>query len=311
MTLYIIYIVIGLILLVKGGDFLVDGAVAIAQKAKLSPMVIGLTVVGFGTSAPELLVSTQAAWAGNSGIAIGNVVGSNIANIALILGLTALVRPCPASSQTLRIDTPFMVLSCVLLSAVGYTGTIGRLHGLIGVSMLAIFIGWQIVNSRKNAVGSEASHEHQLPLWKACLYVAVSIAALSYGADLLIDGGSGIARMLGVSDRIIGLTIVAVGTSLPECFASVTAALKGETDMAIGNVIGSVSFNIMSVIGFSAIISPIMNANDGFLFDYSLMTLLAFVLWLFLRTNHLLELYEGMLLFITYIAYIIRTIIIA
>lgn len=312
MTLYIIYIIIGLFLLVKGGDFLVDGAVAIAQKAKLSSMVIGLTVVGFGTSAPELLVSTQAAWAGNSGIAIGNVVGSNIANIALILGLTALVRPCPTSRQTLRIDMPFMVLSCVLLSIIGFTGTIGRIAGLTGIVMLIVFISWQIVNSRKQtAEADEDSNKKPMPLWRATVYVIASIVALSYGADMLIKGGSGIASQLGVSDRIIGLTIVAVGTSLPECFASVSAAVKGETDMAIGNVIGSVSFNIMSVIGISALISPIHEANVGFLFDYALMTLLAFMLWFFLRTKHLLERYEGVILFTIYLAYIARTVIIA
>lgn len=303
----ILYIILGLVLLVKGGDWLVDGASAIAQKAKLSPMVIGLTVVGFGTSMPELLVSTQAALVGNSGIAIGNVVGSNIANIALILGLTALIRPCPTDSKTVRIDTPFMVLSCLLLTAIGYTGTIGRIPGLIGVLMLIAFISWQVMDSRKKSK-DEAPAEPKMRILYAIPLVLVSLGLLSIGADRLIAGASGIASDFGVSDRIIGLTIVAVGTSLPELFASVTAARKGETDMAIGNVIGSVTFNILSVVGIAASICPIHNANDGFLFDYLLMAFLGLLLWLFLRTRFLLERYEGVILFCIYVAYIARTI---
>lgn len=303
----ILYIILGLVLLVKGGDWLVDGASAIAQKAKLSPMVIGLTVVGFGTSMPELLVSTQAALVGNSGIAIGNVVGSNIANIALILGLTALIRPCPTDSKTVRIDTPFMVLSCLLLTAIGWTGTIGRIPGLIGVLMLIAFISWQVMDSRKKSK-DEAPAEPKMRILYAIPLVLVSLGLLSIGADRLIAGASGIASDFGVSDRIIGLTIVAVGTSLPELFASVTAARKGETDMAIGNVIGSVTFNILSVVGIAASICPIHNANDGFLFDYLLMAFLGLLLWLFLRTRYLLERYEGVILFCIYVAYIARTI---
>ena len=303
----ILYIILGLVLLVKGGDWLVDGASAIAQKAKLSPMVIGLTVVGFGTSMPELLVSTQAALVGNSGIAIGNVVGSNIANIALILGLTALIRPCPTDSKTVRIDTPFMVLSCLLLTAIGYTGTIGRIPGLIGVLMLIAFISWQVMDSRKKSK-DEAPAEPKMRILYAIPLVLVSLGLLSFGADRLIAGASGIASDFGVSDRIIGLTIVAVGTSLPELFASVTAARKGETDMAIGNVIGSVTFNILSVVGIAASICPIHNANDGFLFDYLLMAFLGLLLWFFLRTRYLLERYEGVILFCIYVAYIARTI---
>lgn len=294
-------------MLVKGGDWLVNGASDIAARAKLSPMVIGLTVVGFGTSMPELLVSSQAAFIGNSGIAIGNVVGSNIANIALILGVTALIRPCPTDRKTLRIDTPFMILACVLLFGIGATGSIGRLAGILAVSMLIAFITWQIRDSRKKA-DTEAMAAPKMALWKALLLVLFSLGVLSEGASILIKGASGIASQFGVSDRIIGLTIVAVGTSLPELFASVMAAYKGETDMAIGNVIGSVTFNILSVIGISAIICPIQNANEGFIFDYALMTILGFMLWLFLRTAHLLERYEGVILTSIYVAYLLRTI---
>lgn len=302
------WILLGFLLLIKGGDYLVDGAVAIAQRARLSPMVIGLTIVGFGTSAPELLVSVQAALAGSPGIAIGNVVGSNIANIALILGVTALVRECSTTKATLKIDMPFMFLACVAFVAVAMTGTIGRIAGIIGVLSLVIFISWQIRNSRKQNADQEKP-EDVMPVWKSLLYVVVSIATLSYGADKLIEGARGVALAFGVSERIIGLTIIAVGTSFPELFASIMAARKGETDLAIGNVIGSVTFNILSVIGFSSAICPITGSADGFLFDYILMLALGALLWLFLFTKRTLERWEGVVLTLIYISYIVKTVV--
>lgn len=307
-------IILGFLLLVKGGDFLVDGAVAIAKRAKLSPMVIGLTIVGFGTSAPELLVSVQAALAGSSGIAIGNVVGSNIANIALILGVTGLITACHTDKQTLKIDVPFMFLACVLFVSVAMTGTIGRVAGIVGVLMLVAFISWQIWNSRKQNLAKEEDEEDKeepMPLWKAFGYVVGSIAALTYGADWLIEGACGLAKMIGISERVIGLTIIAAGTSLPELFASIMSARKGETDMAIGNVVGSVTFNILSVIGFSSAICPIVGSNEGFLFDYILMLVLGVLLWLFLFTKRTLERWEGAVLLLIYIAYIARTVVIS
>ena len=302
----LLFILLGLILLVKGGDFLVEGAKSIALRAKLSSMVIGLTVVGFGTSMPELLVSSQAALAGNSGISIGNVVGSNIANFALILGMTALLKPCPADKKTLKIDAPVMIVACVLLTLVGMSGTIGRISGVVGVLLLTAFISWEIRDSRKHSQREDVQ-EKPKALWLSVIMVVGALVALSYGANCLIKGASGIAQDFGVSDRIIGLTIVAVGTSLPECFASVTAARKGETDMAIGNVIGSVTFNNLFVIGTSAAICPIHDANVGFGFDYGLMTALAVLLWIFLRTKHLLERWEGGMFLAIYVGYLVWT----
>jgi cation:H+ antiporter len=317
MILDIVYILLGLALLVKGGDYLVDGSVAIAKRAKLSEMVIGLTVVGFGTSMPELLVSAQSAWMGNSGIAIGNVVGSNISNIALILGLTAIVHVIPAQKITLKLDLPFMLLSFVLFVAIAMTGSVGRVAGVIGVLMLICFVSYQVRQSRK-ASKAEAALAKENPeataepmaLWKAILLVIVSFLAMVFGANILVEGASNIARLLGVTDRIIGLTIVAVGTSLPELFSSVMAAIKGKTDMAIGNIIGSGTFNILCVIGVSSIITPIMGTNIGFAFDYALMIFLGVLLWLFLRSKHLLERWEGFVLTAIYIAYLAKTIII-
>ena len=303
-------------LLVKGGDYLVDGSVAIAKRAKLSEMVIGLTVVGFGTSMPELLVSAQSALMGNSGIAIGNVVGSNISNIALILGLTSIVNVIPAQKITLKIDLPFMLLSLVLFVAIAMTGFVGRVAGVIGVLMLICFVSYQVRQSRKAeaALAKEnpkAQDEAKpMALWKALLLVIVSFLAMVFGANILVEGASNIARLLGVTDRVIGLTIVAIGTSLPELFSSVMAAVKGKTDMAIGNIIGSVTFNILCVIGVSSIITPIMDTNIGFAFDYALMVILGVILWLFLRTKHKLERWEGVVLTIIFIAYLAKTVIV-
>ncbi|MBR0037728.1 MAG: calcium/sodium antiporter [Bacteroidales bacterium] len=307
MILNIVYILIGLILLVKGGDFLIDGSVAIARWARLSSMVIGLTVIGFGTSMPELLVSLQAALAGNPGISIGNVVGSNITNIALILGVSAILCPLPASKSTLKIDMPFMIIAFILFVVIAMTGSVERLSGGLLFLLLVAFVTWQVRKSRKQA-DNEVIEKPAMSLWKAFLLVAVSLAALVFGADLLVDGASAIARDLGVADRVIGLTIVAVGTSLPELFASVMAARKGETDMAIGNIIGSGSFNVLSVIGLSAVVCPITETNVGFLNDYILMIALGFILWLFLRTKHLLERWEGILLLVIYLAFLGNTI---
>lgn len=299
-----------------------EGSVSIAQRAKLSPMVIGLTVIGFGTSAPELIVSAQAALAGSSGIAIGNVVGSNIANIALILGVTSIINPIPAKGTTLKVEMPFMLfaMSLFIAAATLLTGTIERWQGILFLLIIIGFVTWQVVKSRKANISAESSEElstKPMPVWRALITVAASIAVMIWGADILIKGASGIAMDLGTQfgvepqtlERIIGLTIVAVGTSLPELFASVIAARKGETDMAIGNIIGSVTFNILCVIGASATICPITNSSEGFVTDYLLMLFLGIFLWLFLRTKRLLERWEGVILLIIYILFIAKTII--
>lgn len=301
-------ILAGFILLVKGGDYLVDASVAIAKKFKLSNMVIGLTVIGFGTSAPELLVSTQAALVGSSGLALGNVVGSNIANVALILGITAMIFPIPATKTTLRRDAPFMLLSVMLLVAVALLfGTIERWAGAIFVALLISFVTIQILLSKDNG---ETEEETKVMSFKVAIPVAIiSIAALVFGANILIKGAVGIASQLGVDERIIGLTIVAVGTSLPELFATVMAARKHQTDMALGNIIGSVTFNVLCVVGIASVVCPIQNANVGFVQDYIIMVALSVILLLFLSTKALLERWEGSLLLTAYIAYLVYTVI--
>lgn len=316
MIIDILLVLAGFILLVKGGDFLIDGAVAIARRARLSAMVIGLTVVGFGTSTPELLVSAQAAWVGSSGIAIGNVVGSNIANVALILGMTSLICPLPSKRGMMRVDMPFMLVAMGLFVAAAWSGAIERWMGMCMVAMLIGFVSWEVWKSRKeNAGAEEIDKKEPMALWKALLLVAVSIGGMIWGSDLLVQGASGIAMRLGEMfgveaeqmERIIGLTVVAVGTSLPELFASVMAARKGETDMAVGNIIGSITFNILCVIGVSSAITPIRNAWSGFTLDYGIMAFLGLILWFFLWTKNKLERWEGAVLLTIYIAFLGKT----
>ena len=317
MTLDIVWILLGFVLLVKGGDILVDGSVALARRARLSAMVIGLTVMGFGTSAPELLVSAQAAWAGSSGIALGNVAGSNIANIGLILGLTSLIRPLPAGRRALRVDMPVMLGAMGVLVGAAWQGTIGRWTGVAMFLGLVAFVWWEVARSRAEeaaapAVVEDAAAEAVMPAWRAVVLVAVALGAMVWGADLLVDGATGVARTLGgllgaepaALERVIGLTVVALGTSLPELFASLIAARRGETDMAVGNIIGSVTFNILCVVGVASAIRPIGGAWAPFAADYGVMCLLGVLLWVFLRTGFRLSRREGTVLLTVYGLYI-------
>ncbi len=318
MILDIIFVIIGFYLLLKGGDYLVEGSVSIARIARLSPMVIGISIVGFGTSSPELLVSIEAAWQGSSGIAIGNVVGSNIANICMILGVVALVCRIPVKAKSLKVDLPFMLLSVVLFAVAGSFGTIQRWEGLLGVLLLVGYVAWKVRDSRHHPDAEAAeslSAFRQFRLGGALVVIVVSCVALWGGARLLIDGAKDIAMTLGTAmgasasemERIIGLTIVAVGTSLPEFFASVIAARRGQTDMALGNIIGSVTFNILSVIGVASAISPIHATAGTFLVDYSVMTLSALVLYWFSHLHRALVRWEGLCLLAIYILYLAYT----
>ena len=342
-----IFILLGILLLIKGGDYLIEGSVVIARRAKLSPMIIGLTVIGFGTSMPELCVSAQAAWTGSSGIALGNVAGSNISNIALILGVTALIHPIPAKPDILRRGMPVFVLALCIIIAVAFNGTIERWMGMTMVGLLIIYLIVEIRRSRKieaakrktvstkvskdasspaeeisiestkdassSADVNETDSVKDMPLWKALSVVILSLAAMVWGSDMLVSGASDIAHTIGDSmgvdpvamERIIGLTIVAVGTSLPELCASVIAARKGETDMAVGNIIGSGIFNILCVVGVASSISPIHNSWHPFALDYIVQLGLCLLLWLFLRTNHLLQRWEGAIFTTIYVSYIL------
>ncbi len=314
----IAFVLVGFYLLLKGGDYLTEGAVSIARIARLSPMVIGITVVGFGTSSPELLVSIESAWEGITGITVGNVVGSNIANIGMILGVVALICAIPVKKKALFVDLPFMMVAVALLTAVGASGDILRWEGMAGFTLLIVYVVLIVRDSRhhpdKDAEASLSEFRQHTTL-VAILIIVASCFALWFGARLLIDGASSVAmkagEALGASkeemERILGLTVVAVGTSLPEFFASVMAARKGQTDMAIGNIIGSVTFNILSVLCIASSISPIHNTADGFKVDYATMVGLSLLLWMFCRWHHALVKWEGAVLLASYVAYLTYT----
>jgi cation:H+ antiporter len=250
---YVLFI-IGLVALLVGGDYLVRGASSIARRMHLSPMMIGLTVVGFGTSAPELLVSVQAALAGQPGLAIGNVLGSNIANILLILGISAAITALVIPLRAVWRDMGFMLLAVVILWVMLLDGTISRLDGIILVLGLIGFLASAFLLGEPEVPDDD---EPVAGLGLALLMTLGGLVALVVGARLLVDSASEIARTFGVSEAVIGLTVVAIGTSLPELATSVIAALRRQTDIAVGNVIGSNIFNIFSILGITALVTPI------------------------------------------------------
>lgn len=250
---YLLFI-LGLAGLFFGGEFLVRGASAIARSFRLSPMVIGLTIVGFGTSAPEMLVSVQAALAGSPAIAIGNVVGSNIANILLILGISAVIAPLIIPVRKLWRDLGFMLLATAVIWVMLLDGNVTRLDGLLLILGLVVFLAVAFLTGK---VEREEDTSGDMPQWKAWAYTLGGLVVLVIGARLLVDGATEIARGFGVSEAVIGLTIVAVGTSLPELATSVVAAIRKQTEIAVGNIVGSNIFNIFGILGTTALIAPI------------------------------------------------------
>lgn len=252
---------LGLAGLFFGGDWLVRGACGIARRLRVPPLVIGLTVVGFGTSAPEMLVSVQAALKGAGGIAIGNVLGSNIANILLILGLAALMGPLAAPFARVRADLAWMTGAALLLVPLFLDGRLTRAEGVLLVLAIAVYLTLAL---RRRETAETGLDEIVAPLLPALLRTLAGLVLLIVGARLLVDASVGIARAFGVPEAVIGLTIVAVGTSLPELAASVAAALKGERDIAIGNVVGSNIFNVLAILGAAALAAPLAVA-PGFL----------------------------------------------
>ncbi len=309
------FILAGFLLLIKGGDYLVLGAVNIARAVKLSPMVIGLTVVGFGTSMPELLVSCRAALAGSPGIAIGNVVGSNIANIGLIIGMSALILPLVIGKKSITTHLPIMLGSVVLLMIAGMAGEITRWMGFLFLFLLGVYVVTMVVDSRRHPDPNAEEQLAEYPEWKslrAVVTTLLSFVALVVGANVLVGGATSWAMRLGEwmgvesseMERIIGLTVVAVGTSLPELFASVMAARRGQSDIALGNIVGSVTFNVLAVIGMASAICPIAQSRLGFEFSYAVMVGISALLYLMCFTFRKVTHLEGFILLLAYAAYL-------
>ena len=251
----------GLVMLVWSADRFITGAAALANNLGVSPMLIGLTIVGFGTSAPEVLVSAMASLDGNPGLAIGNAIGSNIANIGLILGLTALIVPLSVHSGVLKREYPLLLAVSLISLALMWDGSLDRTDGVILVVLLVLILGWMIRSAKlgvKDPIAGEFDAEipHDIPMARALIWLIVGLVILLASSRLLVWGATNIATALGISDVVIGLTIVAIGTSLPELAATIASALKGEDDIAIGNVIGSNLYNILAVLSLPGLLAP-------------------------------------------------------
>ncbi|MCC9607120.1 calcium/sodium antiporter [Blastopirellula sp. JC732] len=310
----IVWMIVGLVGLVVGGELLVRGAAKLAALAGISPLVVGLTVVAFGTSAPELAVSLSASLKGNTDIGIGNVVGSNIFNVLAILGMSAVVAPLVVSSQLVRIDVPLMVALSFLVLLMGLDGEISQLDGGILFGILVVYLGWLIYQSRREqkAVQDEFAEEFgtQEKLTLAGLaiqlaLIAAGLVALTFSSQWLVDGASTIAKQFGMSELLIGLTIVAAGTSLPEAAASVMASIRGERDIAVGNIVGSNIFNICCVLGLSALAPPsgIPVSPDALKFDIPVMIAVAVACLPIFFTGYTIARWEGILFVFYYVAY--------
>lgn len=304
--LHLLYAVLGIAGLYYGAEFLVKGGVSIARRAGVSPLVIGLTLVAFATSAPELVVSVSAAIDGSSDISLGNVVGSNICNIALILGLCACITPMVVQRQILRFDSYFMVGSAVLLAVFYLSGNgVNRIQALVLLAGMIVYVVWNVYASRKEnaAAETEKTEEKLLPLWQSLLLIVLALALLVAGAKIFLWSAVFFAGKLGLSEAVIGLTIVAVGTSLPELATSVVAAIKGEDDIAIGNVVGSNIFNILCILGITPLIAPLKNAALDPV-DMGAMILVSILLVPMMRTGWKISRKEGAALLILYAGYI-------
>lgn len=311
MLLDIAFVVIGLVLILWGASALTDGASAIARRMGVSDLVVGLTVVSFGTSAPELTISVVSSLNGNAGLAVGNIVGSNIFNICAIIGITALIRPVPVERSLMSNEIPLVVLSSLVLLAMGCgplldgapAAVLTRVDGILLLLFFAVFMRY-VFASAKNGGDADSPEASPMPVWKAIGMTVLGLAALIWGGDKFVDGAATIAAAMGISEAVIGLTVVAVGTSLPELATSVTAALKGRTGIAVGNVIGSNIFNIFMVLGAAATVRQLPFAGIG-MPDLLLLTGVSMLFWLSGRVigHNVITRGEGTVFVVIYVAY--------
>lgn len=304
--LAVLVLVAGFVLLVKGADFFVDGAVGIASRFGIPQLVIGLTIAAMGTSMPEAAVSITSALKGSAGITVGNVVGSNIMNILVILGVTAIIAPIAVQKSTRNFEIPGMIAITVLFLVLGYTG--GDIVRYEGIILWVVFIGYLVylfwIAKHNKDEESDDEHEKKWSLPVQLIAIVGGIAAIVFGSDLAVDGATAIAKAFGMSDRVIGLTIVAFGTSLPELVTSVTAAKRGKADLAIGNIVGSNIFNILFVAGTTALITPVVFASK-FIID-SVIAIAAAVLLLVCVCNKDMKLKRpaGIIMLVCYAGYL-------
>lgn len=309
-------LIIGFVLLVKGADFFVEGASSVAKMLKVPSLIIGMTIVAMGTSLPETSVSIAASMNNQNTLAVSNVVGSNIFNLMVVLGVCAVIAELKVSKDVLKRDYPFSVLCAILLLVAGVIGmTLGRMDGIIFLVIFAVFIFYLIksaLDARKRGEISEKEREmneemeemKDLPVWKCILYIVGGAIAIKYGGDWVVDSASVIATSFGISATLVGLTICSVGTSLPELVTSIVAARKNELDMAVGNVVGSNVFNILMVLGIAATVSPIAFLTENII-DIVVLLVFSLITWVLCVTQKKLSKKEGILMLTLYVIYLV------
>lgn len=304
LLLQIVLLVAGFALLIKGADWFVDGSSSVAARFGIPQLVIGLTIVAMGTSAPEAAVSISAAFSGNADITIGNIVGSNILNILIILGLSSVIVPIAVAKSTVRYEIPFMILITGLLLLLGYDGQLGIIDGILFLVFFAAYLTYLFLMAKKDKNAQQEDEGiKQLGVAKSIIFIVIGLAMIILGSNVTVDAASKIAEMFGMDERFIGLTVVALGTSLPELFTSVSAARKGNADIAIGNIVGSNIFNILFICGISALIIPIPFASN-FIFDVIIAIAAAVMLMLCsIIGKHKLHRWAGVVMLLSYAAY--------
>ena len=311
----VLLLLAGLVLLTFGADVLVKGASSLASSLGVSPLVIGLTVVAFGTSAPEMSVSVSSAFKGSADIAVGNVVGSNICNVLLILGLSAMAASLVVQKQLVRFDIPVMIYASFIVFLMSIDGQISRLDGLLLFAGIVAYTVFLILEARREGVANVGGEEviSTQPLWKNVLFITIGLLMLIVGSQWLVDGAVAIAKHFGLSEVVIGLTIVAVGTSLPELATSVMASLKGERDIAVGNILGSNIFNIGAVLGISGLVAPngLPVAQSLLMVDIPVMILVALVCLPIFLANYTVTRWDGLAFLVSYAAYLVYVILAA
>ena len=301
-VLQLALLALGFVMLVKGSDWFVDGAAGIAAKFRIPQIIIGLTIVAMGTSAPEAAVSITAAMGGSADITVGNIVGSNILNVLVILGLASAIVPVAVGKSTLKIDIPFMIAISAIFLLLGWDGTITRIDGLVLIALFAGYIGYMIWEAlHSNEEGDEIK---DMPIWKMLLSTVIGLALVVWGADVAVDAATKLAQIFGMSERFIGLTVVALGTSLPELFTSVTAARKGNADIAIGNIVGSNIFNILFVVGLSSMVIDVPFAAN-FRIDMLVAIAACVFIWLAALKSKKLARWAGFTLLLGYVGYFV------
>lgn len=301
-VIQLLILALGFVLLVKGSDFFVDGAAGVASRLGIPEIVIGLTIVAMGTSAPEAAVSITGALKGSADISVGNVLGSNILNILVILGIASAIVNIKVQNSTVRYEMPFLVLISLVFAALGYDGFINRSDGMVLIVLFVIYMLYMFVLIKNNDEGEEEERQEKRSLPVYLVFIIGGLAAIMFGSNLAVDSASALARIIGISERIIGLTIVALGTSLPELFTSVNAARKGNADLAIGNIVGSCIFNLLFVIGISSLIIPIPFAAT-FITDAAVASAAAAVLLVLSFIGKKLERIDGIMMLVMYAVY--------